>query len=47
MSWETLLAIEIVVTAGTVWSGHYSCVCEAAAFLRLAVVVLTFIARCR
>jgi hypothetical protein len=47
MSWETLLAIEIVVTAGTVWLGHYTCVCEAAAFLRLAVLILTFIAGCR
>jgi hypothetical protein len=45
MHWEALLAIEVGATIGAVWFGHYNWVCGAVAFLRLAALVLTFVAR--
>lgn len=47
MHWEALLAIEVAVTIGAVWFGHYSWVCTTVAFLRLAALVLAFIAGSR
>jgi hypothetical protein len=47
MHWQALLAIEMGLTVGAVWLGHYRWVCGMVAFLRLAALVFEFIAGCR
>ncbi len=47
MHWQALLAIEMGLTVGAVWFGHYSCVCATVGFLRLAALLFTLIAGCR
>ncbi|MFZ0580109.1 MAG: hypothetical protein WAN72_06165 [Candidatus Acidiferrales bacterium] len=47
MHWQAFLAIEMGLTVGAVWLGHYSWVCGTVAFLRLAALLFTLIAGCR